>query len=360
MKTNLQRYLPCLRWKRGEYQALSSLTPSIKDMLLPLIDVAEIGYDFEERSDKHSIDDHLKPFAQRVRERWGMKDCYIDFHLIDGSQRMATGKHPVSFVFDKLRLFGIRSIPVLGLHHDNDMLDAIKERINQDERGLCFRINLEDAASSELGDQLNELFQIFGKVPEQCDLIIDEEAPNFDPIDGFVGLIEGLITNLPYLNNWRLLGLIGTSLPQSLKTLEPGISIIPRYEWQAYKKLVARLNASGVRVPVFGDYAINHPEARQGNQRFMKTRANIRYTINDNWLIVRGEQVRDLSEYKELCSDLVTHNSFYGTDYSTGDKYIQECSEGIKSTGNHTTWRWVGTNHHLTLVAQDVANLAVS
>jgi hypothetical protein len=40
-----------------------------------------------------------------------------------------------------------------------------------------------------------------------------------------------------------------------------------------------------------------------------------------------------------------------------GDEYISDCSEGSESTGTLTTWRWVGANHHITRVVNDLANL---
>ncbi|MEI7881504.1 MAG: hypothetical protein WCI95_11585 [bacterium] len=36
-----------------------------------------------------------------------------------------------------------------------------------------------------------------------------------------------------------------------------------------------------------------------------------------------------------------------GPKFSQGDKYIYDCATGTAGTGNLTTWRKVGTNHHL-------------
>jgi len=358
MNLDPQRYIPCLRWKQGEYQAISHLTPSVRDMIKPLIDVAEIGFDFEEGEDSKSIDEHLKLFAKRVRKKWGIEECYVDMHLIDAYQRMANGNHPVSFVFDDLRLQGVHAVPVTGINQDSQWQDAIQKAVDQDGHGFCFRITLEDALKPALGTLLNELLQKYGMQAEQCDLIIDEKGPNYEPLDGFVGLLETIIKNLPHLNQWRTFGLIGISLPASMSTLGSGTSVIPRYEWQSYKKLIVQLKSLGIRIPCFGDYAINRPEVSKVDQRFMKTRANIRYTINNGWLIVRGQNIRDFAEYKDLCSAIVSSKFYNGSGFSVGDKYIIDCAQGNAKTGNHTTWRWVGTNHHLTSVAQDVANLA--
>jgi Beta protein len=46
-----------------------------------------------------------------------------------------------------------------------------------------------------------------------------------------------------------------------------------------------------------------------------------------------------------------------GAGFSPGSAYIESCRTGGASTGNLSTWRWVGTNHHMTKVVNDLANL---
>jgi len=356
---NQQHYIPCLRWKQGEYQALQQLSPGVRNLIKPLIDVAEIGFDFEEQQDSKSIDEHLQKFAIRVRKKWGITDCFVDLHLIDSSQRMADGNHPVNFVFDDLRSKGVQAVPVTRINQDSQWQEAIQKAVDQDGHGFCFRISLEESLNPTLGTVMTDLLSQYGRKVEQCDLIIDEGAPNYEPIDGFAGFLETMIKKLPYLNAWRTFGIIGTSLPV-LSTLGIGTFIIPRYEWQAYKELILRLRSSAIRIPTFGDYAINRPEVSIADQRFLKSRANIRYSTNNEWYILRGQNIRDFSECKDFCSTIVSSKFYNGSGFSSGDKYIIDCAQGNAKTGNHTTWRWVGTNHHLTLVAQDVAKLAVS
>ena len=42
-----QHYVPVLKWKLGEYQALHRLASDIKDRMTPLIEIPDIGYDFD-------------------------------------------------------------------------------------------------------------------------------------------------------------------------------------------------------------------------------------------------------------------------------------------------------------------------
>lgn len=246
----------------------------------------------------------------------------------------------------------------MTINQDSQWQAAIQQVVDQDDSGFCLRISLEEAANSKLEKTIQNILVKFGKPIEQCDLIIDERAPNFEPLDGFVDLLEAIIINLPYLNQWRSFILIGTSFPASLSFLKkcPQMNI-PRYEWRTYKRLYVKLRSSGIRIPCFGDYAINHPDVVTIDPRTMKTTANIRYTIDDNWLVVRGKTLREFGyeQHRDLCRRI--ENSTY---FSAGDRYVYNCSRGTVKPGNSTTWRRMGTNHHLTMVAQDVANIAVS
>ncbi|WP_422802525.1 beta family protein [Sulfitobacter pontiacus] len=49
--------------------------------------------------------------------------------------------------------------------------------------------------------------------------------------------------------------------------------------------------------------------------------------------------------------------AFRGATFSLGDKYIADCAAHAVGTGNSTTWKWVTINHHITIVADDLATL---
>jgi hypothetical protein len=357
-----EHYVPCLRWKQGEYQALLHLSSDTKNSLTPLIEVPEIGFDFETRLESKSVDEHLSAFAKRLKAKWGGSHCFVDMHLVGLSKRMKTGQHPFAFAFDDLRSKGSLAIPVIDLKQDSACQNEIGAITAMDKRGLCIRIGIEEAAKSNIAALLETLIDQYDVGVDQCDFILDAGAPNFEPINGFSGLLETLIGRLPHLNKWRSFALIGTSFPRSMGEVKQGASIIARNEWKLYTSLVKRLRGSGIRIPAFGDYGINHPDAISLDMRLAKPSATVRYTIDDGWLIVKGSNVRDhgYGQYRGLCKAVVESGHYRGPTFSRGDKYIYDCAQGSESTGRLTTWRWVGTNHHLEKVARDVANLSVS
>src|SRR6266498_1429307 len=108
-------YVPCLRWKQGEYKAVSLLSSSASAMVTPLIEVPEKGYDFETRSDKKTIDEHLAPFPKRVATHWKKRPCFVDLRLIAATERLKKGVHPAAHVFDALEGHDCAAVPVTGL-----------------------------------------------------------------------------------------------------------------------------------------------------------------------------------------------------------------------------------------------------
>lgn len=359
MKFDHKHYIPCLRWKQGEYQALVGLSGTARNFITPLIEVPELGFDFETRSESKTIDEHLEPFARRVRKKWGTRPCFVDLLHIPSDKVMTDGRHPVSFVFDELRAARCSAVPVTGLARDSRYSGAVRQAVSRDRRGLCLRVTIEEAAKPSLQDTAKALLAKVGVDSEDCDFILDLGAPNFEPVEGFERLIETLIRKMPYIARWRTFTLLGTSFPSTMAEIKQSPTTIRRWEWVLYKRLVGSLVRANVRLPTFGDYGVNHPDLLLLDMRLVKPSATIRYTTEDGWLIVKGPNVRDngYEQYRDHCRTVKASASYMGARFSEADRYISECAAGSAGTGNLTTWRKVGTNHHLEKVVQDISSL---
>jgi len=66
-----QNYIPCLRWKLGEYQAVSKLTSFARNSIMPIIEIPEQGYDFEKKQNTMTLgrgrDDPYELPPSRIR-----------------------------------------------------------------------------------------------------------------------------------------------------------------------------------------------------------------------------------------------------------------------------------------------------
>ncbi len=356
-------YIPCLRWKQGEYQALLRLSDATKIQITPLIEVPEIGWDFENKVELKTLDEHLSPFAKRVRSKWQQHRCFVDLKLINSSERMADKSHPVKFIFSSLRKEKCFGIPVTGIDRNIQYQSAVQKVVSIDGGGACIRITVEQAAKPKIKSMIDELLSNTRVPQSECDFILDLGAPNFIPLPGFCKVIQAIVQRLPYLQRWRTFTILGTSFPRSMVEIKGSEEVVPRHEWLLYKMLIANLNKMGLRLPTFGDYAISHPEVLRLDMRLVKPAASIRYTIDDAWYIIKGPNVRDngFNQYHGHCQKILASPNYAGTYFSEGDKYISDCaSRDDVSTGNLTTWRWIGTNHHLAKVVLDISNFFAS
>jgi len=115
------------------------------------------------------------------------------------------------------------------------------------------------------------------------------------------------------------------------------------------------------RIPRFGDYTIFHPFERR-NFPGMNISASIRYTTEDDWLIMRGEALKKkdgagYAQYPANAEMLCEKKEYCGRSYSYGDKYIADSLLHTSHPGNPKTWLAAGINHHLTLVARQLRDL---
>lgn len=337
-----------------------------KGRLTPLIEIPEIGWDFEEGREKKTIDEHLFRFAlKKIYKKWGRSSCFVDLSLIDPAERMVNRVHPVRFIFDELRTMKCSGIPVTDLNRDEPYQEEVKNVLTKDKSGACLRIKIEQAAKNTHKAAIDALLSKLGIEPVDCDLILDLGAPNFEPLNGFSKAIQAVVDRIPYLEKWRTFSAIGTSFPETMVSIKKGGEIIPRYEWQLYKRLISNFRKANLRLPTFGDYAIAHPKILNLDMRIVKPSATIRYTIDDSWYIIKGNNVRDekygkFKQYRGLSKQLVDSRYYCGSDFSWGDEYIGKCADGTGKTGHLPMWRQVGTNHHIEKVTQDIASFYAS
>jgi hypothetical protein len=216
---------------------------------------------------------------------------------------------------------------------------------------------LEDAAELDFADNVEALTDTLELEVSDFDIVIDLKSPNFEPVDGLATLLSGVLSASPAFQAARSLTIAATAFPLSMADVKGPIQFVRRSEWLLYKALLGVL-PSTVRRPTFGDYAIASPELPQGDMRLLKPSATVRYAIDDGWIIAKGSNVRDngFEQYRGCCGTVTRSASYLGAGFSPGSEYIDRCCSGAAKTGNLSTWRWVGTNHHMTKVVHDLAS----
>lgn len=357
---NHQHYVPILKGRDGEYGALQTLSPDVKKRLTPLLEVPPIAWDFGEDRPAKTVDEHLAKVSTKIERAWGLeRPLFVDLLWIPEVERMADGSHPAAYVFQAAQARGLKLVPVTGLARDQAYQLAVRDHAAQ-ERSCCIRLQMEDFVDpQDVSGQLETLLSVVGLAPTQVDLVMDLRALTSTHVATLLITVPSLLASLPRLEDWRSLTLAATAFPENLMGLPPSdVSVIRRIEWALWKSVVARSKMAG-RLPTFGDYAIAHPAPSEVDPRIMRASASIRYTMDEDWLVVKARSLRDhgFNQFHEVCRTLVACSEYSGKDFSWGDRYIDECARNQTGPGNLTSWRKVGTSHHLTFVTAQLASL---
>ena len=247
-------------------------------------------------------------------------------------------------------------IPVTSLDRDPEYQMAAKDIIQTDKRGVVIRIEPQDIEDEQLESSIIKLMKTLNVKQTDTDLVIDLKEIQKDQIGLLVRSVRDVIRTIPNPLDWRTLTLVATAFPQTMSGFDPNtISLTSRAEWQLWTTLLH--NASKIpRMPTFGDYTVVHPELLEIDPRIMQLGAKVKYTYDNDWIIVKGTSIkRDGSDQtRNLCKSLITLKQYRGPRFSWGDNYIQECADGTEGVGSQTTWVTVAVNHHITFVVKQL------
>jgi hypothetical protein len=239
MPTTVLDYVPVLKWRQGEYQALMRLDAAHRQRVIPLIEVAPPEYDFEEGKVKKTIEKQLEPFARRLKSKWGTQPAFLETALLEPVARMPGGVHPLTFLLDRARTEGGHLTPVTGLERDLAHYNAVAAAIVEDGLGIAVRCSLDEIADPGFSAQFASVVGSLAVNHSDIDLIVDLAAKNFHPLDDLAALVAGLLQSDPVYNEVRSLILIGTSFPASMGDIKGPSQTVPRLEWLLYKKIIA-------------------------------------------------------------------------------------------------------------------------
>ncbi len=309
---------------------------------------------------RKTVEEHYRAFANAMTKNWGTeREFFVEDDGIPDSERVA-GDHPYVALFKALEAQSLAAIPVTGLARTRDYGAAIAALVIAKKR-LCVRLESDDFTGPDpLPKRLNDLVAAAHLAKGQIDLIVDFGA--LPPNIGAMALAAlGALTSIPDLAGWRSFTVAMTSFPErpSAHVSAASSGRLSRDAWAVYQRVLA---SSLTRMPDFGDYAVDNPEADLNVPPAVLANmmtANIRYSTDTDWLIVRGNRLKThgFEQYRELSASLMREPEYKGTAFSWGDKYIHDCASSTVGTGNQMTWRQVAVNHHITLVVEQLSSL---
>ena len=368
-------YVPILKGKQGELDALRKTASKHWKKCTPLVEVPRIPPAYQEIGEEpipgKTIDKHVKDVGKKFIQAFqNLPSVFVDGYYIEVEDDLEDDSSPIDAIFSSLRSAKIPFVPVVGLDRVEDYADSVQDAIEKDNRGCCLRLvesDLEGIAG--LGGQIDALLKVLTAKPNKVDLLIDfgSKVPS-------KAALPFIIDALPKLSDWRTLTIAASSFPSDMSGVGKNqIEELEREEWIAWLSVRSK-QKSLKRIPTFGDYGINHPVLSEIDPRTMNMSPNIRYTDELNYVVAKGqaqprkkwavtpeqkiarEQLAPKVQYPKLAKKIKGHSSWKSAAFSWGDDFIDKCSRK-ECVGSATDWRAVGTCHHIALVVQQIANL---
>jgi hypothetical protein len=355
-RLGVRHYVPILRWKEAERLALGQLYTNDAEYLTPLVEL--VSNSFIETGSKSLRDNSFvtSKIAGQLYQSWGEQIFFIDLWNLNKEILEHGHTHPLILLGQYANVLRMSLIPVTGINRDAEYKVAVRTVLNMFQQGACLRLTLEDIKSPELSGVISEELSFLSLTPGEVDLLID-----FQIIDHSAPTFASLFTIIPNLAEWRNLIIAAGAFPKDLSKLKPNEKhILERTDWINWKHQFDT-KARTKRVPVYSDYTIQHAfySHRTGRLRYS---ASIRYTTDESWIIMRGEDVfkpngPGFKQYPDWAMLLCDLPEFCGDKYCMGDKYIKEMSQQTVKTGSASEWLQAGINHHMTFVVRQLATL---
>lgn len=369
MQRSEAHYVPILKGRLGEFTALRNADVEHRALFSPLIEFVPTGDELDEEGEP-ILDNVRATVAKtigRLEKSWPTgTDVLVDLHSIPPIE----GYHPVAHVVEHFyHSDKTQVIPTCRLQDVDEpgLLERLRTSLDPfADRSICIRLSDEDLDERDepIAAAIDGLLAGLECQPESVDLVLDFGAIN-ETSAAFAARIGRLvIADLPYLDSWKSLTVAAGGFPSNLDDVAPGSPTEkPRWELTTFGNLRSRLQGRS-RLPSFGDYGVAYP--RQTAPVAFAPAPQLRYTAAEAWLILKGRKNnrRGHAQFLDICA-LITQHAEFTRDLSWGDRQIannaqyanQEPVPQEARPGNATTWRAIGTSHHMALVINRLATV---
>ena len=308
------QYVPFLKWRQSEYQALFKLKKEVKDLIIPYIIMPPIEYDFEEKRLKKTIQEHIEPMPKRLKEKWGSRLALLDFHESIEQEIMDSGENVIKYLYTRALAMGCKLIPVVSLKKSNWYLQEIKSIIKTQNCGLAFRLSLEDLHNPKLNSDIVQILNFFDLTTSDIDLIIDLRTPDkFEPYPLFSNLIFMKINKINNLKSYRSFIIAAHSL--NLREVKQPGGLFTRHEWMLYPYFINKFKD---KLPTFGDYTTDNIEFLPPmDMRKVSPSAKLIYTLPQHWQVLKAKAFRGNEiQMVSLCTNIVSLPGYKGVPHS--------------------------------------------
>lgn len=349
-------YVPIIAAKKGEFRALGALRSSVSERTLPL---------FELPSQKPDVRLFEKPIcrtAVAAGKVWKDKKAFLDISKWRPDARTENGVHVLEYAISQLIYEGLNVSPVVGYDRwgDSQYRLALKNIRARHTVTPCIRFDREairdDMRDVEyFSDQLSAMLAELQLTAANCYALLDFRDVSATAVPDMVEDAENALNVLRTLGFGTIV-IAGGSMPASVNgAVEDRDSegCVTRVEMLGWKTI---FGSSGDARILFGDYSIRNPDAAEGIIA-LDANAKIRYTIENQYFVVRGHTKREDSletQHQKLALKLISTSYYADPGTSWGDSEIHQCAIGSRKIREATSMIAIDTNHHISVVVNEI------
>ncbi|MBX3091632.1 MAG: hypothetical protein KF801_03885 [Cryobacterium sp.] len=353
------QYRPVLIAKRGELSALKALSAGTWSGLKPVLQVPPREWDFELGSYKKTLEEHLRELPKKFHTATKGNAAFLDLSLLDAVTPVFGGRHPLAWFVDEAATHGLELTPlVLPTSHPATVAAAadINARLG---RGVGIR--LAPAEWTSIAPRvLPRLMTDCGVAHGDVDLFVDV-GREFSVLVDQALLAE--LSNQDGSDVFRSRSIGGAAFPDTAG-LAKGLSAFARSDWQLFRDAYRARLRDGAETPDFFDNAIQNPDIEIGtvNPRFLSISGLFRYTVDEDWLVAKGDLFKGQAGLGVGGAALITpvtllraHPQYANPIRTETEDWIDAVIAGTQSPGNPEAWRRWATQRHLSVVVHQLS-----
>ncbi len=336
------RYVPILRWKRGERVALQNLSQSAKSRVMPLFLLGSEQFKVKRETKSQAALQAPDAFIQEVQQSWGLAPFFLDISSLSSASGQA---HPLIAIAASARAAGVSLVPVANLGVAPAYVSAIQTVDSIDNSGVCLRIDMQEAFS--IGSWLYQWpFQT-----TQTDLIIDF-GENISAAAALGTALDTLFQGINALGAWRSITMAGTSMPRDFAGFKAGQHLIPRIE----ARLWSRLNSISLPYQLdYGDFTSVTTGVTPTNIAWGYP-INAKYSLPSDFLILRGVRTTGPSgvemevQLRGHAAGIVAYVPRHRITHAWSDDTIDNIATGAQTSKGLEHWVQLSVNRHIELM----------
>lgn len=338
-------YVPTLRWKKGERDAIRALSAGARGNVQPIFCLAPDQFVGKKATKAMPAIAAPTAFAASVAASWGLAPFALDASELSAG----SAGHPLIAIAAAARASGIKLIPARRLLSTSAYEAAVSAVASVDQRGVVLRATMAEVASAATW------LSTWPFPLAETDLVIDLGS-DVGTIAAMGAAIDPVFQGLHSASAWRSISLVGCSMPENFTGVASGVFALPRIELNLWQRLIS------IGLPYqlnFGDYATISTAPPPSGIKWGYP-IGVKYTLPADFLICRGVRTtgkgaQDMDvQLRQHATSIVAYTPRHRLSHCWGDDRIDQIAAGTTSPGSLATWVAISVNRHLERTRQDL------